>query len=478
MLTTLAALTLAFAQDDSREARYWRIETCKIPEGIELEVGGLLQLQDGRVLACTRRGEVWSIADAFGPEPKFVRFAQGLHEPLGLVERDGWIHVTQRGELSRMRDTDADGRADEFQTVCDAWPISGNYHEYNFGPALDRDGNFWITTNKPFGDEPYGRAKWRGFALKITPDGVMTPMACGLRSPAGVGFSPWGDLFYTDNQGEWCGASKLAHIEPGDFHGHPWGTFACEDPLWKFTKPAAPPDGMKMPDVQGVMPSFKLPAVWFPYDKMGRSPAGFVWDETGGKFGPFGGQMLVCDQYQSSVMRVSLEKVGGRWQGACYPLRLGFQCGIIRVAWDRDGQLLCGETDRGWGSLGGQTMGLQRLAWTGEMPFEIREMRARPDGFELEFTRPAERKVASDVAFYELSSYTYLLHEPYGSPETDTATCEVKSVELSEDGLRARLVVEPLREGYVHELRAKLTAADGEPILHEKAYYTLARRPR
>ena len=170
MLTTLAALTLAFAQDDSREARYWRIETCKIPEGIELEVGGLLQLQDGRVLACTRRGEVWSIADAFGPEPKFVRFAQGLHEPLGLVERDGWIHVTQRGELSRMRDTDADGRADEFQTVCDAWPISGNYHEYNFGPALDRDGNFWITTNKPFGDEPYGRAKWRGFALKITPD--------------------------------------------------------------------------------------------------------------------------------------------------------------------------------------------------------------------------------------------------------------------------------------------------------------------
>ena len=213
MLTTLAALALAFAQDDSREARYWRIETCKIPEGIELEVGGLLQLQDGRVLACTRRGGVWSIAGPFGPEPKFVRFAQGLHEPLGLVERDGWIHVIQRGELSRMRDSDADGRPDEFQTICDAWPISGNYHEYNFGPALDRDGNFWITTNKPFGDEPYGRAKWRGFALKITPDGVMTPLACGLRSPAGVGFSPWGDLFYTDNQGEWCGASKLAAAE-------------------------------------------------------------------------------------------------------------------------------------------------------------------------------------------------------------------------------------------------------------------------
>ncbi|MFM7299153.1 MAG: auracyanin family protein, partial [Planctomycetota bacterium] len=341
MMLTLMTL-LALAQDGSREDRYYKIETCKLPEGVELEVGGLVQLADGRVMACTRRGEVWTIAEPFSDAPIAVRFAQGLHEPLGLVEHAGWIWFTQRGELSRMKDADGDGRADTFETICDAWPISGNYHEYNFGPALDREGNFWITTNKPFGDEPFGRAKWRGFALKITPQGAMTPMACGLRSPAGVGFSPWGELFYTDNQGEWCGASKLAHIEPGDFHGHPWGTFACEDPLWQFTKPGDPPDGTKMPEVEGLMPSFKLPAVWFPYDKMGRSPAGFVWDETNGKFGPFAGQLFVSDQYQSSVMRVVLEQVDGHWQGACFPFRLGFQCGIIRVAWDREGRLLCG----------------------------------------------------------------------------------------------------------------------------------------
>jgi hypothetical protein len=166
MIPMFAALALL--QDGSREERYYRIETCKIPAGVELEVGGLLQLADGRVMACTRRGEVWTVADAFTDAPKFVRYAQGLHEPLGLVEHDGWIWFTQRGELSRMKDSDGDGRADVFETVCDAWQISGNYHEYNFGPALDRDGNFWITTNKPFGDEPFGRAKWRGFALKIT----------------------------------------------------------------------------------------------------------------------------------------------------------------------------------------------------------------------------------------------------------------------------------------------------------------------
>jgi glucose/arabinose dehydrogenase len=477
LIHALLAL-FALAQEGSREERYYKIETCKLPAGVELEVGGLLQLADGRVMACTRRGEVWTIAEPFSDAPVAVRFAQGLHEPLGLVEHAGWIWFTQRGELSRMKDSDGDGRADTFETVCDAWPISGNYHEYNFGPALDRDGNFWITTNKPFGDEPFGRAKWRGFTLKITPAGEMTPIACGLRSPAGIGFSPWGDLFYTDNQGEWCGASKLSHIEPGDFHGHPWGTFACEDPLWQFTKPGEPPNGTKMPEVEGVMPSFKLPAVWFPYDKMGRSPAGFAWDETNGKFGPFAGQLFVSDQYQSSVMRVALEQVDGHWQGACFPFRLGFQCGIIRVAWDREGRLLCGETDRGWGSLGGKTMGLQRLAWTGEVPFEVREMHATPRGFELVFTRPVDARKAADVASYSMQSYTYLLHEPYGSPETDTAPCTVKSALVSPDGRRVALEIEPLRRGCVHELQLSLSSLDGEPLLHDRAYYTLGRIPK
>ena len=39
-----------------------------------------------------------------------------------------------------MRDSDGDGKADEFITVCDDWEISGNYHEYNFGPRMDKDG--------------------------------------------------------------------------------------------------------------------------------------------------------------------------------------------------------------------------------------------------------------------------------------------------------------------------------------------------
>lgn len=462
----------------SGEESYYRAIRVEAPDDVVLEVGGIAFLPDGRPVVCTRRGEAWLIDHAYGDAPKFWRIAQGLQEPLGLLVVDECIYVQQRGELSRMCGDEDFFRPRQVQTVCDAWQISGNYHEYAFGPALDRDGNFWITLNKPFGDEPFGRVKWRGFAMRITPEGEMQPIACGLRSPCGVGVSPGGDVFYTDNQGEWCGASKLAHIRPGDFHGHPWGLESCEDPLWKFPIPDAPPDETPMPEVASHVPQFRLPAVWFPYDKMGRSPAGFAWDETEGKFGPFAGQLFVGDQYAASVMRVFLEQVDGEWQGACFPFRASLSSGVVRVAFAPDGSLFCGETDRGWGSLGQKTAGLERLVWTGETPFEIREMRAQADGFELEFTLPLDAAKASDPSSYALESYTYLLHETYGSDEIDTHELEILSASVDPDARRVRLIVEGLREGYVHELHAKgVRSAVGEPLLHDAAYYTLLRKP-
>ena len=35
-------------------------------------------------------------------------------------------------------------------------------------------------------------------------------------------------------------------------------------------------------------------------DEMGRSPSGFAWDMSEGKFGPFAGQLFVGDQYDAS----------------------------------------------------------------------------------------------------------------------------------------------------------------------------------
>ncbi|MFT7464215.1 MAG: hypothetical protein ACI9EF_002564, partial [Pseudohongiellaceae bacterium] len=353
------------------ESDHYAIIDIPIPDDVVLEVGGLLQLDDGRLLACTRRGDIWALDNPLSAKPRWSLWADGLFEPLGMLsahgsdgENNGEVLVAQRGELSALSDSNDDGRADNFRTVCDDWLVSGSYHEYSFGPTRDGDGKLWVTLNRPFDNEPFGSVPWRGWAVTIDEDGAMTPVCAGLRSPAGVASSPWGEVFYTDNQGEWCGANKLSLLSPGSFHGHPWGIDSCELPESAVEHPGEIPDGTLMPLVAERIDNFALPAVWFPYDVMGRSASGFCWDKTDGAFGPFAGQIFVGDQYQASVMRVALEQVQGHWQGACFPFRKGLASGVIRLAFAQDGSLIAGASDRGWPSLGPSSFGLQRLAYT------------------------------------------------------------------------------------------------------------------
>ena len=463
-----------------REAVYSAIVDVPIPDQVNLEVGGLLALGGGQVLVSTRRGKVWRIDDFAGSVPRFRLFAEGLQEPLGLLRGDdGWIYVVQRTELSRMKDADGDGRCDVIEVVSDAWDISGSYHEYAFGPRRDGAGNLWVTLNIPFGDEPFGRVDWRGWAVRVTPTGKFEPVCGGLRSPAGIECSPDGEMFYTDNQGEWCGASKLSHLEVGDFHGHPLGIESAKRPESLVRYPGKVPDRIMMPEAAKKIPGFKLPAIWFPYDKMGKSPSGLVWDKKG-CFGPFAGQVFVGDQHHAAIMRCFLETVNGRKQGACFPFRTGFDCGIIRLAWADDDSLLVGMSNRGWGSRGNRPRGLQRLRWLNEMPFEIRTMRVRPDGFRLEFTRPVDAKTASNIASWRLESYTYRLHSDYGSGEMDKLNLRVTSVVVAADRKTVDLRVNGLRAGgYVHELHADgVRDVKGEKLLHSEAYYTLVEMPR
>src|SRR5260221_10690928 len=105
----------------------------------------------------------------------------------------------------------------------------------------------------------------------------------------------------------------------------------------------------------------KPPAVYFPYPKMGQSASGIACDYTAGKFGPFANQLFVGDQTHSTVMRVFLEKVKGRYQGACFMLRQGFDSGNLALEMAPDGSLFVQGTDRGWGARGGKAVAPQRL---------------------------------------------------------------------------------------------------------------------
>ncbi|MBK8096243.1 MAG: hypothetical protein IPK26_04005 [Planctomycetes bacterium] len=455
------------AQDD----RFVQIVDMPLPNDLVLEVGGIVARGDELIVA-TRRGEVWHFADAYGPSPKPTLWAQGLQEPLGLLERDGWLYCAQRGELSRMRDVDGDHRMDELQTVSQGWPLSGNYHEYCFGPTIDGDGRMWLTLNKPFGDEPYGKADWRGWAVRIEADGSWTPVCAGLRSPAGVAASPWGEVFYSDNQGEWCATSKFAALHEGDFHGHPHGIESCKLPASKVAHPGKVPSGQRMEVTAAAIANFRLPAVWIPYDLLGRSPGGFVWD-TDGRFPPYRGQVFCGDQYSSEVFRISLDKVDGRWQGACYPFRRGLKCGMTRVQWGTDGSLWCGMTNRGWPSVGPEKWGLQRLVWRGVMPFDLVEVTATRGGFALKFSAPLAAATLVPASF-AVQSWTYDHHSDYGCPERDRREQVVTAVRPGATPDAVELQVADLHPVRVYQIRCDgVRDAGDQTVWHPVAWYTL-----
>lgn len=50
----------------------------------------------------------------------------------------------------------------------------------------------------------------------------------------------------------------------------------------------------------------------------------------------------------------------------------------------------------------------------------MKAVRAMPDGFEIEFTQPADPKSAEDLASYSVGSYIYKYHPVYGSPPVNT----------------------------------------------------------
>lgn len=467
------------ANMEALENEYYRMAAIPIPKGVVLEAGAMQWMPNGQLAVSTRLGSIYMIDGVLEEtldHVKFNLFAEGLHEVLGLTVKGDALYATQRGEVTRITDKDKDGRGDVFETVSDFWSINGNYHEYAFGSKMDPHGDIWVVlclTGSFTSDDP-----WRGWCIRVNEDGTAVPTASGIRSPGGIATNSLGDMFFTDNQGPWNGACALKHLKPGGFMGNPSGNvwYKLTDALGP--RPKDPESGSRMYIEADKIPQLIPPAVLFPYNKMGQSASGVICDTTGGKFGPFKDQLFVGDQTHSTLMRVFLEQVDGMYQGACFPFRQGFGSGCLSVEFAPNGALFVGGTDRGWGSRGGKPFALERLEWTGKTPFEIDEMRAKPDGFELTFTGKIDRSSAEDLASYQIETYTYIYQSSYGSPEVDRTTPKILKATAGSDGRSVRLVIDGLQRGHVHEIHVSgLKSESGAPALHPVGYYTLNKIP-
>ncbi len=451
---------------------YFRVENFPVPKEAELLVTGMDFYTNGNLAVTTWVGDVFIIDGATGPleKARYRRVARGLLEPMGVVansklpERSELMSIAQKSELTGVSVATESGKQSLgcYRGSAD-WDYSGHYNAFVYGPVMDRKGQPIVAMA---GHAGRWDLKHMGWALRIRTDGTAEPIASGLREPNGIGtFGPERELFVTDNQGNWIAACKLNHIQQGRFYGHPSSKPAPESEYGKTTK-------------------FDPPAVWFPY-KLVRSASGFV-EIPDDRFGPFKGQLLVGDFQNALVTRVFLEKVNGEYQGAVWPMLKGFLSGVNRLAFGPDGNLYVGGCQRTWAAVAPLEAALERVSFTGKVPFEIREARARADGFELAFTQPVDPATAGNVESYDVGQYNYRYTSKYGSPELDhdgrenrSTPITVTKAEVSADRLSVRLRLEGWKTGYVTSVRGTdVKSAKGEGLWNPTFYYTLNQLPK
>ena len=418
----------------------YQIETWEAPKDTYgrnqlFEPTAIAVAKNGTIVVGTRTAGIWRIKNRH-----WELFAEGTFECLGLwIEDDGGdtIVIGQKPELTRLRDLDHDGRADEFSTVCDDFGFHGNYSEYTHGPVRDAEGNYYFTLNLGHSDNQ--RASYhaggiymgsmggfRGWCCRVTPAGVFEPYASGLRSPAGLGIDPDGRLLYTDNQGEYMGSSKVSYLYKDHFYGHPSGLVSL--PGMKPDSPEIAPEKWQK--------SVPLCPIWFPHEKLANSPGNPTWDLSQGKFGAYARQMFIGDQTLSTLMRIYSEKVGEVDQGCVMPFASKLASGIMRPCFLPDGSLLLGQTGRGWQSTGGNEASLQRIYWDGKTTAaEIQRVSVTSSGFEVFFTTPLAQSLApADVlANVKVESWTYTDSSRYGSDEDEKHPDAVANAAISAD---------------------------------------------
>ena len=469
----------------------FKFEDIKIPSTIDPQVGGLCTLPNGEIAACFHRGELM----IYNPEEKTWRmFASGLHEPLGIVAlSNSQFVVMQRPELTMISDTDGDGKGDTYKTISDEFGMSGNYHEFSFGPALDKEGNYYVALNVASGlasmrkeirgeftdigasrkqfyakdwkkqrnavGRMFSKVPYRGWVLKISKEGKMTPIASGVRSPNGLGFDADGDLFVPDNQGDWLGTSKIHHIQKGHFHGHPASLVWDKD--WDGRDP------LKVPVEE--LDKRRTPAAFLvPQGIMGNSPTQPLLIDHD-NFGPYKNQMLIGEMNFQRVLRFMKDTVNGVAQGAIIPHIDGdpMRIGNNRLTWGKDGSLYVGRTKLSWPG----DNGIQRVIWDGKVDFDIQNVRLKKKGFEISFTKEVKNLNADDL---KIMSYHYLYQRAYGSPRIDEKQVKIAEVKLSDDGKSALLIMESLEAGKVYDFTMEgVKSKDGDFLKAKRMCYTL-----
>ncbi len=462
-------------------------DAVQLPLRDEIMPTALAWTPDGALVLASLKGRVWLARDTNGDglEDSAAPLSDDLAAPYGLATRTvpgeprPVIDVINKYGLLRLYDTDGDGRAERTETLASGWGHTTDYHDWAVGLPRDEEGNYYVALPCQQDDRSEAAAHLRGTLLRLVPrepteddprSFSLEQVTAGHRFPMGIARRRDGEMFVTDNQGNYNPFNELNHIIPE----RRYGFINKLEQKQGLTAPLTPP-AIDLPhpwtrSVNGICFLETPPAL---REKLGRDA-----------FGPFEGHLVGCEMNNRMLVRMSLQRVGDVMQGAAYPLTysapaegpalLGPLCAEVSP----EGDLYVGSLlDSGWG--GGNNIGsLVRFRPQLEtLPAGIRELRAEPEGLRVEWTRPISQDRATDVKNYAVSSYTRVSTPAYGGEDVDRRTETIRSIEAAPDGGSVLLRLSEWREGYVYELHVKNLTDGDQEFFPAEAHYTLRRAP-
>ncbi len=399
-------------------------------------------LPDGRVAVCTAHGDVWLVKfDDKLERVEWRRFATGLYQPLGLKVIDGKVVVLERGQLTRLQDTNGDGEADFYENLCHDWHTGSGEHSYDTCLETDAAGNFYFFKT---GDTelPHG-----GCLLQVSRDGKKVEIfATGFRHPIGLGVSPAGLVTGADQEGNWMPMTRVDVYKRGGFYGD----------MRAHHRAVAPKiyDG---------------PLVWLPKD-VDNSAGGQAWVPHD-RFGLPKGQMLHLSYGRCKLYALLTQQIDDVWQAGAVDLGVRFLSGSARGRFHpADGHLYVTGLN-GWQTAAKRDGCLQRVRYTGKaLPMPV-GLRVQADGIRIDFARPLA-KSAADRSRYRVEQCNIRWSADYGSKRWSVRdpsrqgqdVIEVGAATLSEDGKSVFLRIKDLKPVMMMRIGYDVQAADGERL--------------
>jgi hypothetical protein len=437
---------------------------------------GLSWRPNGRLVFCSLKGQLFEATDtdSDGNEDRLTLLADGLAAPYGVFAGADYVDVSAKYALLRIRD--AGGRV---EMIASGWGYSSDYHEWVCGLPRNERGEYFVGIQCQQDRRSAAAARLHGTVLRLRPRPptsddprlfTLEPISAGHRFPTGLALDRSGELFVTDNQGNYNPFNELNHVRPGVHFG-----FINTLERGKPAPPATPP-AIDIPhpwtrSVNGICFLYTPPEL---RAKLGHDA-----------FGPLEGHLLGCEYTSRQLIRMTLERIGDTFQGAAYPLSVAPQdparglVGPIVCGVSPKGDLYIGNLqESGWGA-GNNSGDFVRVQFHPDrLPCGIAEVHALRDGFALDFFRPVDRTRATQIENYVVQSYRRESTPAYGGPDRDRRTEKVAAVRVADDGRRATLRFAELRPGFVYEFRLKNLVPGGAEFFPDEAHYTLRVVPK